>query len=153
MLQASVLNVSSIFSEVCLQVCLSGCYVHFTNMLYVFCLDVPYILQWLFLSVFKCFYKCFRRMLQVFQLFRTYVLNVSFGCFKSTSGVACPSSPSAALLRCLLLFSMLMIFQVQHRWDESLEQCGIRADEACGTEQARGAASERELRTDVQALA
>jgi len=77
-----------------LQVFLFGCYIYFCNG---------------FSSVFRCFYKCFRRMLQVFQLFRTYVTNVSFGCFKSRSSVISPSSPSAALSRCLLLFSMLVM--------------------------------------------
>jgi hypothetical protein len=34
------------------------------------------------------FCKCFRRMLQVFHLFQTYVASVSSGCCKSRSGVA-----------------------------------------------------------------
>ena len=37
---------------------------------------------------FLVFYKCFRRMLQVFQLFRTYVANVFSRCCKSRSSVA-----------------------------------------------------------------
>ena len=49
---------------------LSGCCIYFAMV---------------FSSVFKCFYKCFRHMLQVFQLFRTYVANISFGYFKSRS--------------------------------------------------------------------
>ena len=68
MLHAFVLNVSSIFSDVCLQVCLSECCIYFTHILHVFYLDVAYILQWLF-QVFLCvFCKCFRRMFQVFHL-------------------------------------------------------------------------------------
>jgi hypothetical protein len=30
-------------------------------------------------------YTCFKRMFQVFHLFKTYVAGVSFGCFKSRS--------------------------------------------------------------------
>jgi hypothetical protein len=45
MLQASVLNVSFVFSDVCLQVCLSGYCICFTHMLHVFYLDVAYILK------------------------------------------------------------------------------------------------------------
>ena len=66
MLQAPVLNVSSVFSDVrCKGVYLNVAYV-FTHMIQVFCLDVAY--------VYNCF-KCFQVFLQVFQ---THVLNVSF---------------------------------------------------------------------------
>jgi hypothetical protein len=41
-----------------------------------------------FSSVFQLCCMCFRHMLQVFQLFRKYVISVSFGCCKSRSGVA-----------------------------------------------------------------
>jgi len=55
----------------------------FTWMLHMFYLDVAYILQLLFQAFFGCFYKCFRCMLQVFELFGTYVASVSCGCFRS----------------------------------------------------------------------
>jgi hypothetical protein len=58
----------------------------FMWMLHIFCNG--------FSSIFRCFYKCFRCMLQAFQLFPTYVVNVSFDCFKSRLSVASPSSPS-----------------------------------------------------------
>jgi hypothetical protein len=57
MLQASVLNVSSVFSDVCLQVCLSGCCLCFTYMLHVFYLDVVYILKWFF-QAFSGIFTC-----------------------------------------------------------------------------------------------
>jgi hypothetical protein len=44
-LQASVLNVSYVFSDVYLQVCLSRGCMCFTHMLHVFYLDIAYILQ------------------------------------------------------------------------------------------------------------
>jgi hypothetical protein len=56
------------------------------------------LLQWLFQAFFKCFYKCFGRMSQVFQLFRKYVANVSFECFKNRSGVTSPFSMFSPLL-------------------------------------------------------
>jgi len=52
-----------------------------------FYLDVAYICIG-FSSVFRCFCKCFRCILQVFQLVRTHVASVSSGCCKSRSGVA-----------------------------------------------------------------
>jgi hypothetical protein len=89
------------------------CCMCFIWMLHIFC-------NW-FLSVFMCFYKCFRRMLQVFQLFRTYVINVSFGCLKYRSGIASPSSPSATSSRCLLVSSMLPMFgQREPTWGRAL---------------------------------
>jgi hypothetical protein len=99
-----------------------------------------------FSSIFKCFAKCFRCMLQVFQLFQTYVVNVSFGCFKSRSGVASLSSPFATLPWCLLLFSMLVMCSSGvgphgggwRGWGESLKWREIRMGRACRTEPARG---------------
>jgi hypothetical protein len=60
-----------------------------------------------------------KRFQEFLQMFRTHVasvsnilnVNVLFGCFKSRSGVASPSSPSAASSRCLLFFSMLVMFE------------------------------------------
>jgi hypothetical protein len=62
----------------------SECCICFTYMLQMFHLDVAYVLQWLHTYFFSCFW----RMLQVFQLFRTYVANVSSRCCKSRSGVS-----------------------------------------------------------------
>jgi hypothetical protein len=47
-------------------------------------------LQWLHMcfQVFLVFYKCFRRMLQVFQLFWMNVASVSSRCCRSRSGIA-----------------------------------------------------------------
>jgi hypothetical protein len=53
MLQASVPNVSSIYSDVCCK-CLSGCYICFTHMLKCFIWTLR-----MFAIVFKCFCKCF----------------------------------------------------------------------------------------------
>ena len=44
-------------------------------------------LQW-FSRVFICFFKCFRRLLKVSQLFRADVASISSECFKSRSNVA-----------------------------------------------------------------
>ena len=70
-----------------LQVCLSRCCICFTHMLHVFYLDVAYDCNdfQVFLGVF---FKCFRSMLQVFQLPSDYVATVVFECFKSLLGVA-----------------------------------------------------------------
>jgi hypothetical protein len=53
-------------------------------------LDIYICLQWLHVcfQVFMTFCKCFRRMLQVFQLFWMYAASVSYGCCKSSLGVA-----------------------------------------------------------------
>jgi hypothetical protein len=70
-----------------LQVCLSRCCICFTHMLPIFYLDVAYACND-FQVFIRCFCKCFRRIPQVFQLFRTYVASVSSRCCKSRSGVA-----------------------------------------------------------------
>jgi hypothetical protein len=44
-------------------------------------------LQW-FSNVFRCFFKCFRSMFQVFHLSLEYVASVASRCFKSRLGVA-----------------------------------------------------------------
>jgi hypothetical protein len=62
---------------------LSGCCVYFT-------------------MAFKCFCKCFICMFKCFICLQTYVASVASRCFKSRSGVAFPSSLSAASPRCLL---------------------------------------------------
>jgi hypothetical protein len=74
-----------------LQVCLYGCCICFTHMLQLFYLDVAYMLQWfssvlLFLSGLDTCFKCF-------ICLQTYVASVVYGCFKSRSSVASPSSP------------------------------------------------------------
>ena len=61
----------------------SGCCVCFTHMLQVFYLDVAYV----FAMATHVFSWSFRRMLQVFQLFWTYVANVFSGYCKSRYGV------------------------------------------------------------------
>ena len=74
-----------LFFRCMLQVCLSGCCIYFTHMLQVFYLNVTYVLQWLF----KCFFASVSdAYLKCFVCLRTYVANVSSGCFKSRSGVA-----------------------------------------------------------------
>jgi hypothetical protein len=122
MLQASILNVLSVFFRRMLQVCLFGCCICCTHMLQVLYLDVAHVLQ--------CFFKCFscvfasvsnayfRCMFQVFQIYvsrvldayfkcficlQTYVANVASRCFKSRSGIASPSLLSATSSQCLLL--------------------------------------------------
>jgi hypothetical protein len=62
----------------------------FIRMLQVFHFNNCIGLQWLHacFQVFQVFCKCFRHTLQGFQLFWTYVVNVSSGCCKSRLGVA-----------------------------------------------------------------
>ena len=68
MLQASVLNISSVFSDVCAR-CLFGCCICFTHMLQVFYLNVEYVCNGF----------------RVFRLFLMYISSVSYGCCKSRS--------------------------------------------------------------------
>jgi hypothetical protein len=75
-----VLSGCCIYFTVVLQVFHPDVAYVFTHMLQVFHLEVAYVLQWL--------HTCFRCILQVFQLFWTYIANVSFRCCKSRSGVA-----------------------------------------------------------------
>jgi hypothetical protein len=42
----------------------------------------------MFAIFFKCLFRCFRLIFQVFHLSIFYVVNVVFGCFKSRLGVA-----------------------------------------------------------------
>jgi hypothetical protein len=90
MLQVSIPNVSAVSDVWYMRVYLGVAYVShlcckcFIRMLHMFHIDVAYILQWLHTYFFSCFW----RMLQVFQLFRTYVANVSSRCCKSRSGVS-----------------------------------------------------------------
>jgi hypothetical protein len=60
-----------------------------------------------FYNGFKCFSGVFANVLDAcFKCFinlQMYVASVVYGCFKSRSGVACPSSPSVASPRRLLL--------------------------------------------------
>ena len=99
MLQASISNVSSVFSDVC------------CNCVY---LDVAYVSH----ICFKCFILMLRMFYNGFQLFsrrffasvseacfiylQTYVTSVVFGCFENISSVTSPSSPSATSPWCLL---------------------------------------------------
>jgi hypothetical protein len=97
MLQMSVPNGSAVFRRMLHMFYLGVAYIsHF--MLQVFHPDIAYashIRCKCFISMLICFAmathvfsSCFRRMMQVFQLFQTYVANVSFRCCKSRLGVA-----------------------------------------------------------------
>jgi hypothetical protein len=79
------------------------------------------------------------------RVFQTYVLtfsnvcfNILFGYLKSRSGVVLSFLSFAASPRCLLLFSMLVMFRRRRDewrgWGESFEWCRIRAGRACETE-------------------
>jgi hypothetical protein len=59
----------------------------------------------MFYSGFKCFFrhKCFRHMFEVFHFSSDIFASVASGSFKTRSGVASPSSHSAALPQCLIL--------------------------------------------------
>ena len=99
MLKALVLNVSSVFSDVCCKcVYLDAAYV-FTHMMQVFYLDVAYVyngfncFSGVFASVSNVCFKCF-------ICFQKYVAIVTPGCFKTRSGVTSPSLPSAISPRC-----------------------------------------------------
>jgi hypothetical protein len=70
-----------------LQVCLSGCCICFTHMLQVFYLDVAYVCNG-FQALLGVFASVFTRMLQMFQLFRTYMTSVASECCKTRSCVA-----------------------------------------------------------------
>jgi hypothetical protein len=97
------------FSDACCK-CLSRCYICFTHcmcfiwILHIFCNGFFKRFSGVFISVSDIY-------LQAFQLFRTYVANVLLGCFKRL-GVALSFSPSAVSPRCLLLFSMLVMFEL-----------------------------------------
>jgi hypothetical protein len=99
MSQTSVLNVSSFFPDVCCKcIYLDVAYV-FTYMLQVFYLNVVYVLQWfqVFLGVFASVsYACFK----CFIVFRRMLQIVASVYFKTRSGIASPSSPSAISPRC-----------------------------------------------------
>jgi hypothetical protein len=92
MLQASVPNVSSVFSRRMLQVCLFW-------MLHMFHIYVASVLSrycLCFTMVFKCF-SCVLASVsdayfKYFICLQTYVANVASACFKSRLGVASPSS-------------------------------------------------------------
>jgi hypothetical protein len=98
--QMSVTNVSSMFSEHMLQVCLSGCCICFIHTLHMFYLDVVYgcngfqVLD-VFSSGLEACFKCFIYL-------QTYIATVVFVCYKSNR-VLHLSSPSAASSRCVLL--------------------------------------------------
>jgi hypothetical protein len=81
MLQVCYLDgacVSHIFCKCFIWIC-----IYLTHMLQVLHLNVSYVLQWLHM-----FFWYFRRMLQVFQQFRTYVAIVLSRCYKSRPSVA-----------------------------------------------------------------
>jgi hypothetical protein len=75
---ASVPNVSSVFLDVLLQVCLSECCIRFTHVLQVLYMDIAYVCNgfevfYVFLQVFQKYVSSvsliiFKRMLQVLHL-------------------------------------------------------------------------------------
>jgi hypothetical protein len=72
------------------------CFTYFRLMLQVFYLNdvkVDLIVAYVAMNI----HVCFKRMLQVFHLFQTYVASVSSRCFKSRSGRAHVSSAATAL--------------------------------------------------------
>jgi hypothetical protein len=105
----------------------------FIWMLHIFCNGFFKRFLGVSTSVSDVCYKCL-------TIFRYLLQNVSFRCFKSRSGVASPSLPSAVSPQCLLLFSMLVMLR-RHGWGESFERCRIRTSGACGTEQRQGVGS------------
>jgi hypothetical protein len=83
MLQEFVPNILSIF-----QTYVASVYLDVTYISHICCKCFIWILHMFcncFSNVFRCFFKYFRRMLQVFQLFQTYVTCVSPRCCKSIS--------------------------------------------------------------------
>jgi hypothetical protein len=96
MLQASVPNVSSVFSDVrCKRAYFDVVYI--SHVCYKFYLNVLYVLQWFF-QVFSCVFSsvsdaCFK----ILICLQKHVANVSSGCFKSRSGVA-PMDPPTAVV-------------------------------------------------------
>jgi len=81
-----ILQVCLYVSHICLQIFLSRCCLYFCNGF----------------KCFKVFFRCFRCMFQVFHLpSHVCFVTVTSEYFKSRSGVASPSSPSAASPRCL----------------------------------------------------
>jgi len=73
-------------ANICMQIFLSRCCRYFCNGF----------------KCFKVFFRCFRCMFQVFHLpSHVCFVTVTSEYFKSRSGVASPSSPSAASPRCL----------------------------------------------------
>jgi hypothetical protein len=123
-------------------------------MLHVFYLDVAYILQWLFPSVFRCFYKCFRRMLQVFQLFRTILQNFYLDVLKVDRVLHL--TPRLLLPR-IGACSLLDAGDVRAAWVEQIVQVTRNPSERGGRHGA--GAGHRELRPgaglgpDIRALA
>jgi hypothetical protein len=92
MLQARILNVSSVFFYVCCKCVYLDVTYAFTYMMQVFYLNVAYVY-----IVFKCFSGVFANVsdacFKSFICFQTYVTIVASGCFKTKSSVASPSSP------------------------------------------------------------
>jgi hypothetical protein len=66
-LQMSIHNVSSIFLDVLLHVCLSGYCIRFTYILQIFSMDITYVC-----NVFKLFSSCFQ-----YQCFRSTLIGFS----------------------------------------------------------------------------
>jgi hypothetical protein len=102
MLQASVLNVSSVFLDVCCK-CV---YLYIAYVSHTCCKCFIWMLR-IFYNGFKCFSGVFASVLDAyfkcFICLHTYVVSVASGCFKSRLVVTSPSLLFAALSWCLLL--------------------------------------------------
>jgi hypothetical protein len=84
-----------------------------SRMLRMFYLDVSNVDLGI-AHVTMAIHACFKRMFQVFYLFQTYVANVLFGCFKSTSSVA---HVAIAIHVC---FKRMLVFQLFHTYIASI---------------------------------
>jgi hypothetical protein len=144
MLQVSVPNVSAVLDRCCM------CLIWVLYMFHTYVASVSfqccicfhtYVTSVLsrccicFAMTTHVFPSCFRHMLQVFQLFRTYVTNVSFRYCKSRSGVA-HDAVDPICNRCLLQLLGLTTSAWVWRGCEKQRgrQCGCRSRRSkCGT--------------------
>jgi len=145
MYQASVSNVSSVFSDVCCK-CF---YLDVAYVSHICCkcvyLDVAYVLQW--------FFKCFQVFLQVFQ---TYISSVSF-IFKRILQMFHMNVSKVDQISHMLQCDSLATGVCCSCWGV-MHACGKRRDGAlrggrCGKQRGkRGCAAAAGVRPDVQAL-
>ena len=107
MLQVSVINV-----HLCFQTYVANVFIWMLHMFHTYVVSVLSRCCVCFTMVFKCvscvfasvsdaFFKCF-------ICLQTYIASVAYGCFKSRSGIASPSSHSAALPQCFHLLLALV---------------------------------------------
>jgi hypothetical protein len=85
-------------------------------------------------QVFLVYHKCFRHMLQVFQLFRTYVANVFSRCYKSKYG-CCTCCSGSHLLQLLGLPACVWVWRRRERdtWGRRSRRSAAGHTEWCGT--------------------